>query len=85
MNKALLVDELNPATDLSNDCPTFGLIEYIILEKRGKYCRYTVKLGIRNFLAIAKLFTNANLFTIYQVNWQIGHRKWFTIANLFLI
>ena len=34
MYKALLVDELNPTTDLSNDCPTFGLIEYIILEKR---------------------------------------------------
>ena len=36
MNKALLVDELNPATDLSNDCPTFGLIEYIILKKKEK-------------------------------------------------
>ena len=33
MYKALLVDELNPTTDLSNDCPTFGLIEYIILKK----------------------------------------------------
>ena len=36
MYKALFVDELNPATDLSNDCPTFGLIEYIILEKKRK-------------------------------------------------
>ena len=36
MYKALLVDELNPATDLSNDCPTFGLIEYVILEKKRK-------------------------------------------------
>ena len=36
-------------------------------------------------LVIAKLFTKANLFTIYQVNWHIGHGKWFTIAKLFLI
>ena len=55
MNKALLVDELNPATDLSNDCPTFGLIEYIILEKRGKYCRYTVKLGIKELFGHRKI------------------------------
>jgi hypothetical protein len=39
-----------------------------------------------NFLAVAKLFPNASLFTIYEVNWpslnwQIGHGKWFTIAN----
>ncbi len=36
MYKALFVDELNPVTDLSNNCPTFGLIEYIILEKKRK-------------------------------------------------
>ena len=39
----------------------------------------------RNFFCVSKLFTSANLFTIYQVNWQIGLWKWFTIANLFLI
>ena len=40
---------------------------------------------IRNFLVIAKLFTNARLFTIYEVNCQIGHGKWFTIASRFLL
>ena len=34
----------------------------------------------RNFLVIANLFTNARLFIIYEVNWEIGHGKWFTIA-----
>ena len=34
-----------------------------------------------NFLFIAKLFANARLFTICEVNWQIGHRKWLTIAK----
>ena len=28
---------------------------------------------------------NARLFTIYEVKWQIGHGKWFTIAMLFTI
>ena len=40
---------------------------------------------IRNFLIIAKLFTNPRLFIIYEVNWEIGQEKWFTIARLFTI
>ena len=44
-----------------------------------------VKHGDGNFMLIAKLFTNARLFTIYEVNWQICHGKWFTIARLFTI
>ena len=35
---------------------------------------------IRNFLDAAQLFTRSNLFTVYQVNWHVGHGKWFTIA-----
>ena len=42
-------------------------------------------LVIRNFLVIEQLFTIANLFTIYLVNWHIGQRKWFTIAKLLII
>ena len=38
------------------------------------------KLSIRIFLVLP----NASLFTIYEVNWQIGHGKWFT-TNLILI
>ena len=38
-------------------------------------------LSIRIFLVLS----NASLFTIYEVNWQIGHGKWFTIANLILV
>ena len=30
-------------------------------------------LAIRDFLVIAKLFTNARLFTIYEVNWEMVH------------
>ena len=42
-------------------------------------------LVVRNFLVIAKLFIKARLFTIYEVNWQIGHGKWFNITNLVTI
>ena len=31
------------------------------------------------------LFTNVKLFTIYEVNWQIGHGKWLIIAMFFTI
>ena len=37
-----------------------------------------------NFLVIAKFFINAKLFTIYQVNWQLGGKKWLTIARLLI-
>ena len=37
------------------------------------------------FLFIAKLFANARLFTIFEVNWQIGHGQWLTIPKLFTI
>ena len=40
---------------------------------------------LQSNLVITKLFTNARLFTIYEVNWPIGHGKWFTIARLFTI
>ena len=43
-----------------------------------------LNLVTRNFLVIEQLFTKANLFTIYEVNLHIGHRKYFTIAKLSL-
>ena len=49
----------------------------------NKNCHWP--LVIRDFLVAAQLFTKANLFIIYKVNWHFGHNKWFTIAKLFLI
>ena len=41
---------------------------------------------IRNFLVTLKLFLNAKCsFYPYEVNWQIGHGKWFLNTNMFLI
>ena len=40
-----------------------------------------VKLGDMKLLVIAKLFTNARLLTIYELNWQIGSSKWFNIQS----
>ena len=42
-------------------------------------------LAIRNFLVALKLFLNAKSSLSLWNKWQIGHRKWFLIANLFLI
>ena len=35
-------------------------------------------------MVTAKLFTNVRVFTIYKVNLEISHGKWFTIAWLFV-
>ena len=44
-------------------------------------CFSTVKFGDKELLVVQNLFTNARLFPFYELNWQIGHGKWFTIAK----
>ena len=45
----------------------------------------TAKLGDKELFGHCKIFMKARLFTIYEVNWQIGHSKWFNITKLFTI
>ena len=47
-------------------------------------CFSTVKFGDKELLVVQNLFTKARLFTIYELNWQIGQGKWFTIAKFSL-
>ena len=55
---------------------------YILWNKKLKL---QSNLVTRNFLVTLKLFLMPNVPYPYEVNWQIGLRKWFLNNNLFFI
>ena len=51
--------------------PSLSLINHFLIQNILSPFLMQSNLPIRNFLVIDQLFTNANLFTIYQVNWHM--------------